>query len=195
MSEYEYGHPFNYAGKPVAKYVAIFEALAKRLPSGLSVTDLFGGVGTLAKALHPVLAPRDWTAIEIDPDCVAKYRETCPWAWVLQGNAFDMDVFNDIVLIDPHRGTLNAMIKSTEWRGLFENIRASPAKYILMQEYGAYWCHLPNQKELYTELFGKPLTRDTYRDRFVQYMEDVYDFKTLEHRIGLGSCYYLMETK
>lgn len=192
-SEHGYGHPFNYGGKPVAKYVEIFVDMARRLPKGLGVTDLFGGVGTLATALWPVLEPSRWRSIEIDPQCVKQYGE--PRATVVQGDAFEVSDFDELVLIDPHKGTLNAIIKGDDWRTLLHNICVSPAKYILMQEYGAYWCHLPNQKTLYTELFGGPVDRQNYRDKFTQYMENAYNFKVVDHRIGLGSCYYLMEAK
>lgn len=192
---HEYGHPFNYGGKPVARYVDIFVDLASGLPKGLSVTDLFGGVGRLASALRPVLEPGAWRAVELDPECVAQYKKEAPWATVTQGNAFDEYVFNDLVLIDPHKGTLNAMIKEQGWLRLFSQIATSDAKYILMQEYGAYWCHLPNHKRLYMESFGEEVNRNNYRGHFTQYMESRYGFITLKHRIGLGSCYYLMENR
>jgi hypothetical protein len=192
---YGYGHPFNYADKPVSKYVDIFVELAKGLPTGLAVTDLFGGVGTLANALQPILRAKRWTAVELDFDCVTKFRENAPWADIIWGNAFDEQHFEDIVLIDPHKGTLNAMIKESTWRTLLANIKGSRAKYILMQEYGAYWCHLPNQKKLYHELFGEEVNKLNYRDHFVHYMETTYNFVTTKHFIGLGSCYYLMEIK
>lgn len=190
---YEYGHPFNYADKPVAKYVDIFCALANTLPKGLAVTDLFGGVGTVASALQPILEPARWTAVELDHDCVQEYRKKCPWAEVVWDNAFDQTFFEDLVIIDPHKGTLNAMVKEKNWHNLFESIEDSAAKYILMQEYGAYWCHLPNQVKLYRDLFGVKVDKLNYREVFGSYMERTYGFKVIESAIGLGSCYYLME--
>jgi hypothetical protein len=64
-----------------------------------------------------------------------------------------------------------------------------------MQEYGAYWCHLPNQKKLYWELFGYYVDKTNYRLTFADYMFKTYGFVTRGHRMGLGSCYYLMENK
>lgn len=191
--QYGYGHPFNYADKPVAKYVDIFCELATKLPKGLSVTDLFGGVGTLANALQPILEPKDWTAIELDHDCVEQYRKRAPWANVRWENAFDQKLFNQLVVIDPHKGTLNSMIKEASWQNLLESIEDSSAEFILMQEYGAYWCHLPNQVKLYTSLFGKNVDKSNYREMFADYMHRTHGFKVIESRIGLGSCYYLME--
>lgn len=193
---YGYGHPFNYADKPVAKYVELFVELANDLPTGLSVTDLFAGVGTLANALRPVLAPKQWIGVELDWDCVMEFRKNCPWAECLWGNAFDVTDFSELVIIDPHKGTLNAIAKELTWINLFESIAESnKVKYILMQEYGAYWCHLPNQKPLYEKLCGEPVDKKNYRDKFTHYMEKQYGFKVIAHTMGLGSCYYLMETE
>ena len=190
-----YGHPFNYGNKPVARYIEIFADLAQHLPKGLSVTDLFGGVGTLAQALWPILEPRSWTSVELDPACVHLYKESR--ANVVQGDAFKWTKFHQggVVIIDPHQGTLNAMAKSREWKGLLTAIKDSRARYILMQEYGAYWCHLPNQIKLYTELCGTRVDKKNYRDCFSDYMYKTYGFVVLMDEIGLGSCYYLMEIK
>jgi predicted RNA methylase len=193
--QYGYGHPFNYGDKPVAKYVDIFCDLAKTLPKGLAVTDLFGGVGTLANALQPILEPVNWTAIELDHDCVQEFRKNAPWAEVIWDNAFDTTFFEDLVLIDPHKGTLNAMAKEQTWLRLLSQIATSHAKYILMQEYGAYWCHLPNQVKLYSEMFGERVDKTNYRFHFAHYMKHTYGFKMLDSRMGLGSCYYLMEVR
>lgn len=197
MPDYEYGHPFNYADKPVAKYVDIFCDLARGLPKGLAVTDLFGGVGTLANALQPILEPIYWTAIELDKDCVDQYRINAPWAECIWGNAFDVspNELDDLVLIDPHKGTLNAMAKETTWRTLLSTLAHSNARFILMQEYGAYWCHLPNQKPLYEALCGEPVDKLNYRHHFAKYMKETYGFKLLSSHMGLGSCYYLMEVR
>jgi hypothetical protein len=185
-----FGHPSAYEGKPVEKYIEIFAELAEQLPKGLSVTDLFGGVGTLCERLWPILEPKSWFAVEIDPECVLKWKVRK--AVVINDDAFKVKDFGDLVVIDPHKGTLNAMVKENIWRGLLYNISLSKAKYILMQEYGAYWCHLPNHKVLYEELFGS-VDRYNYRQVFSQYMQDTYGFRTLDSRIGLGSSYYLME--
>ncbi len=187
-----FGHPSAYEGKPVEKYVEIFAELAAGLPKGLSVTDLFGGTGRLAKRLWPVLEPKAWFSIEIDPECIDRWEE--PRAVVANGDAFEVEEFQDLVVIDPHKATLNAIAKDAKWKKLLSNIMTSKAKYILMQEYGAYWCHLPNQRVLYTKLFGKEVDRYNYREVFGRYMKGTYGFRVKESRIGLGSSYYLMET-
>lgn len=192
MTKGNFGHPSQYAGKTVAKYVDIFAELAEGLPKGMRVTDLFGGVGALATRLWPVLEPASWVSIEIDPELVAVYQAPDK-AWCVQANAFEQTEFGDLVVIDPHKGTLNAMVKEPQWDKLFNAIARSPAKFILMQEYGAYWCHLPNQKKLYWELFGHYVDKTNYRLVFADYMRKSYDFQVLKHRMGLGSCYYLME--
>lgn len=191
--QYGYGHPFNYRDKPVAKYVEHFAELAATLPKGLCVTDLFSGVGTLANRLWPVLEPRGWVGVELDPDCI-KAWEGPEQAILVNMSAFDVRSFTDLVIMDPHKGTLNAMAKDDDWKRLFRAIVDSPARYILMQEYGAYWCHLPNQKKLYSDMFqGAEVSRKNYRQFFAEYMFNLYGFTVVHSRIGDGSCYYLME--
>jgi hypothetical protein len=36
--------------------------------------------------------------------------------------------------------------------------------------------------------------KKNYRDKFSKYMEEQHGFKMMAHTMGLGSCYYLMET-
>jgi len=194
MSKGNFGHPSQYAGKPVAKYVDIFAELAEGLPKGMRVTDLFGGVGALATRLWPVLEPSAWMSVEIDPDLMDKYSGPPGSACVLH-DVFTWDYFDELVVIDPHKGTLNSMIKDPAWDRLFNRIIASGSRYILMQEYGAYWCHLPNQKKLYWELFGHYVDKTNYRLVFADYVRKSYDFQVLKHQMGLGSCYYLMEIR
>jgi hypothetical protein len=189
-----FGHPLAYKDKPVAKYVEYFRILGESLPKGLSYIDLFGGIGALPKAMWDTVEPKSWVSIEIDPALEEHFLE--PRARFIQGDAFTDYIDSDVIVIDPHKCTLNAIWKDPKWASLFTRIVQSSARYILMQEYGAYWCHLPNQVPLYETLSqGRRVNRVSYPYLFADKMADWYDLKVLRHLQGMGSTYYLMEIK
>jgi hypothetical protein len=193
MSKISFGHPDSYMGKAVSKYPQFFNQLAADLPKGMSVLDLFGGVGLLAHEMWDTLQPRAWTCLEVDVKLKDKMME--PRARFLHGNAFQTLLSDELVIIDPDRCTLNQIWKEQKWADLFNRLRGDPTvQYILMQEYGAYWCHLPNQIPLYTQLSGGDrIGRGNYPFLFAQRMKTWFDFNVLKSVQGLGSTYYLME--
>lgn len=186
-----FGHPDKYMGTAVAGYPKFFIELAKDLPKGMTVLDAFGGVGLLARELWPVLEPRKWHSIEVDPSLKDRQLEPRVSFWV--GNVFDSLVpRTDLVIIDPEQCTLNQIIKQDRWQRLISDLRC---RFLLMQEYGAYWCHLPNQQHIYRREVGEVLTRQTYPQALIDYFDSRFRFSTLKWTQGLGSTYYLMEKR
>jgi hypothetical protein len=185
-----FGHPASYMGSAVAAYPRYFNELCKDLPKGMHVLDLFGGIGLLPSKMWDTLQPSAWDSVDVDPWCIENFRE--PRATAVEGNAFHHDTRADLVIIDPHKGTLNAISTDPEWILLLTNI-AKSARFLLIQEYGAYWCHLPNQQKLYNDKFGVKPTRETYPALFSQYMT-VFGYRLIEYNQGLGSTYYLFST-
>ena len=193
MSTKGYGHPDNYMGKSVADYPLYFNRLAQDLPKNMDVLDLFGGVGLLAQKMWPVLEPRSWVCLEADVGLKDQLLE--PRAKFVYGDAFTTLLRADLYIIDPDKCTLNKIWKEQRWANLLGRLAATK-RPILMQEYGAYWCHLPNQKPLYEQLSGgTPVGRLNYPELFARKMADWFDIKIQKWSQGLGSTYYLMEGK
>jgi hypothetical protein len=186
-----FGHPSQYMERPVAKYPQYFIDLCTVLPKGMSVIDLFGGIGLLPMKMWGALEPKSWVSVDVDPWCIENFQE--PRAEAVEANAFHWSKYADLVIIDPHKGTLNAIASDPEWIYLLTNIADSDARFLLMQEYGAYWCHLQNHQRLYNAKFGMTPTRTTYPALFAKYME-VYGYRLINHNQGLGSTYYLFST-
>lgn len=193
MTKGNFGHPDAYMGKAVAQYPRYFKELAIGLPKDMSVLDIFGGVGLLARELWDTLQPREWTCLDVDHRLKDQLLE--PRATFLHGDAFQTVRSAELVIIDPDKCTLNQIWKEQRWADLFKRLRGDPeVRYILMQEYGAYWCHLPNQIPLYQLLSGgKTIGRGNYPFLFSEKMESWFDLKVLKSTQGLGSTYYLME--
>lgn len=193
MTKGNFGHPDAYMKTSVADYPRFFKEVGHDLPKGMGVLDLFGGVGLLAHKLWDHLQPSNWLCLEVDPSLRDKFTE--PRAKFLQGDAFRTLLADEIVIIDPDKCTLNQIWKEQKWADLFKRLRDDPrVRYILMQEYGAYWCHLPNQIPIYKQLSGgEPITRSTYPFLFSRKMEEWFDFRVIRFTQGLGSTYYLME--
>lgn len=187
-----FGHPDKYMGTKVAQYPVYFKQLAELIPKHLHVLDLFGGVGLLARELWPVMEPESWTSIEKDPEL----RKRLLWTrQVFQvGDSFEFRNFNefDVVIIDPERCTLNQMLTEGKWQRLLRALTDSDVKWVMLQEYGAYWCHLPNQQKLYRDKFGVDVTRRTYPQLVIDHLKG-YDLNIMAWKQGLGSTYYLFE--
>lgn len=190
MNKTSYGHPDNYMSKGVAKYPRYFAELAQGLPKGSTVLDLFGGVGLLAHELWPVLEPVHWVSWDTDASLADKQLEPKVQFYNYDAFSYDRDTF-DLVIIDPERCTLNQIMTEPKWERLLLGLNC---KHVLMQEYGAYWCHLPNQIPIYEKLSGgRRITRANYPELFAEKMMSCFDLKVLKNTQGLGSTYYLME--
>jgi len=186
-----FGHPDAYMGKAVSRYPQFFNKLAVDLPKGMDVLDMFGGVGLLARDMWDTLQPLTWTCLEADVSLKDKVVE--PRVKFLHGDAFTTLLRADLYIIDPDRCTLNQIWKEQKWATLLNRL-SDTGRPILMQEYGAYWCHLPNQIPLYEKLSGgERITRQTYPALFQRKMAERFDLKVLKSTQGLGSTYYLME--
>jgi hypothetical protein len=188
------GNPLNYLVHMPAmseKYLNIIYDMAKKLPKGCDVTDLFGGVGLFPKVMWELLQPHSWECIDLDVDCREYFQE--PRAKFTLGNAYDARPLGQIVFIDTPNGTLRTIADNMDGRlAMYRNIQREKPDHLIITDFGYYWIHLPNHHPWYEQHFGEKPTRERYHLYWDKWFSENIGYKIANHTHGAGSGYYHM---
>jgi hypothetical protein len=172
-------------------YLNIIYDMSKDLPKGQDVTDLMGGIGVFAKVLWPLLEPKSWTLIEIDPQCKQYVQERrCVFKLA---SAYDNPTLSSIVYIDQASGTLRTIADNMDGRkGMYDAIKAQRPEHVIITDFGYYWIHLPNHHAWYIANFGEKPDKKRYHLYWDEWFQKNLNYKIHEFRTGAGSQYFHM---
>jgi hypothetical protein len=189
-----FSSPFNYLVKHrtmAETYLNIIYEMSRDLPQGQDVTDLMGGIGLFAKVLWPLLRPKSWTLVEIDPQCEYYIQE--PRATFKLASAYDNPTLSPIVYIDQATGTLRTIADNMDGRkGMYDAIKLQRPDHVIITDFGYYWIHLPNHAPWYIEHFGEKPDKRRYHLYWDEWFQKNLQYKIHEFRTGAGSQYFHM---
>lgn len=192
-TQWPMGHPFGYLNRPreippTQRYLNNAYSLAKTLPKGQHVVELFGGIGIYPKLFWPLLEPLSWTSVDIDESLGQYYQE--PRGTFVAGDAYKFDIpsTTGILYLDHPTGTIQTLARNLDGRRpLYERIKQMRIPHIQIADMGYYWCHLANHHPWYLETFGIKPTKENYHTLWAKWMLDNLHYKMVDYRTG-GGC-------
>lgn len=191
------GHPLYYCFKnphQTENYLNCVTELLEELPQGLSVLELCGGIGLVARCVAPIIKPVHWHAVELDPACETIFLPT-PGVEFILGDMYEPADYSSygLVVCEFSDNTLPKMWRDKRKKQLLDHIVDGKPRFIYIADVGSYWCHLENHTKAYKEWFPDKPTPQNYHEYFAKYMKDVYGYTMIKHRRGGGASYFLME--
>jgi len=193
-SDKNFSSPFNYLVKHHAMaetYLNIIYEMSRDLPQHQDVTDLMGGIGIFAKVLWPLLEPKSWTLIEIDPQCQQFVQE--PRATFKLASAYDNPKLSPIVYIDQASGTIRTIADNMDGRkGMYDAIKEQRPEHVIITDFGYYWIHLPNHAPWYLAHFGEKPDKHRYHLYWDKWFQENLGYKIHDFKTGAGSQYFHM---
>lgn len=186
-------HPFGYLHRPSEKrqtevYLNNIYDMAKSLPKGQDVVELFGGIGIFPRMLWPLLEPKSWTSVDLDPTLEPHFQE--PRGNFVVGNAhtYKIPSTTGIVYMDVPTGTLQTIGRNMDGRQpMYLQLKDSGIPHVMLTDCGYYWCHLANHHPWYLATFGVKPTKDNYHTLYDKWMQDNIGYRMIDERHG-GGC-------
>ena len=189
-------HPLNYyfnarEKQQTIRYLDNVYDMAKTLPQGQDVVELFGGIGVFPTMLWPLLKPKSWVSVDIDPTNEPYYllRDN-PDARFQVGNAYSFAVppTAGIVYIDIGTGSLQSIGRNLDGRRpMYDQFLTNRVPHVMLTDVGYYWCHLKNHHPWYEQTFGAIPHKGNYAQLWDKWFKDNLGYQVVDERHG-GGC-------
>lgn len=167
---------YEYLQTASSKNASCFLELVKDLPSGLSVSEHFGGCGLFSTIIQQVLHPRTHTIYDLDSDCVAQLESVFgSVASVAQGDAKEtMGARAQLVVLDFAYATIR---NHDEWP--WARVTAAEPGYIIWSDTACRRIGL--HRAAYSKIFGTPIhTHEDYVNAYSQWMWKRYGYSIVK---------------